>query len=79
MKISARPTRVGAIDGSRRGRACALYAHHGWWNQGSGEAFAAPFAEDADFVAFDGERFRGREDIARFHDAEFKTHLKALA
>jgi uncharacterized protein (TIGR02246 family) len=46
------------------------------WNQGSGEAFAAPFAEDADFVAFDGERFRGREEIARFHDAEFKTHLK---
>src|SRR4029453_3398732 len=36
------------------------------WNIGSGEAFAAPFAEEADFVAFDGERFRGREEIARF-------------
>jgi uncharacterized protein (TIGR02246 family) len=46
------------------------------WNIGSGEAFAAPFAEEADFVAFDGERFRGREEIARFHDSEFKTHLK---
>ena len=46
------------------------------WNLGSGEAFAAPFAEDADFVAFDGERFLGRAEIARFHEAEFKTHLK---
>jgi uncharacterized protein (TIGR02246 family) len=46
------------------------------WNLRSDDAFAAPFAEDADFVAFDGERFRGRDEIARFHDAEFKTHLK---
>ena len=46
------------------------------WNQGSGEAFAAPFADHADFVAFDGTRFRGREEIARFHDPLFKTHLK---
>ena len=46
------------------------------WNVGSGEAFAAPFSDDADFVAFDGVRFRGRENIARFHDPLFKTHLK---
>jgi uncharacterized protein (TIGR02246 family) len=46
------------------------------WNIGSGEAFAAPFADDADFIAFDGVRFRGREEIVRFHDPLFKTHLK---
>ncbi len=45
---------------------CALYlrAMDGW-NQGSGDAFAAPFAEACDFVAFDGVRFRSREAIAR--------------
>src|SRR6266851_5461747 len=45
---------------------CALYlrAMDGW-NQGCGDAFAAPFAEACDFVAFDGVRFRSREAIAR--------------
>jgi uncharacterized protein (TIGR02246 family) len=46
------------------------------WNRGSGEAFAAPFAESCDFVAFDGTRFRGRDAIAKFHESLFKTHLK---
>src|SRR5919197_6049431 len=46
------------------------------WNVGSGEAFAAPFTDDADFVAFDGARFQGRDAIAAFHDPLFKTHLK---
>jgi uncharacterized protein (TIGR02246 family) len=46
------------------------------WNLGSGDAFAAPFADDSDFVAFDGVRFRGRDEIARFHDPLFKSHLK---
>jgi len=46
------------------------------WNRGSGEAFAAPFAEEVDFVAFDGTRFRGRDELVRFHDPLFKTHLK---
>lgn len=46
------------------------------WNRGSGEAFAAAFADEADFVAFDGTRFRRRDEIARFHDPLFKTHLK---
>lgn len=46
------------------------------WNAGSGEAFAAPFAEEADFIAFDGTRFHGRADIARFHEPLFKTHMK---
>jgi uncharacterized protein (TIGR02246 family) len=46
------------------------------WNRGSGEAFAAPFADELDFVAFDGTRFRGRAELIRFHDPLFKTHLK---
>jgi len=46
------------------------------WNAGSGEAFAAPFAEESDFIAFDGSHFRGRDEIARFHDPLFKTHLR---
>lgn len=46
------------------------------WNRGSGEAFAVPFAEDADFIAFDGTRFRRRDELVRFHDPLFKTHLR---
>lgn len=46
------------------------------WNQGSAEAFAAPFAEDSDFIAFDGSHFIGREEIASFHRPLFETHLK---
>src|SRR5829696_6982462 len=37
------------------------------WNQGSGEAFAAVFTEDGDLVAFDGTHFKGRQQIAPFH------------
>src|SRR5215218_2944038 len=32
------------------------------WNRGSGEDFAAVFAEDGDLVAFDGTHFEGRGD-----------------
>ena len=46
------------------------------WNRGSGEAFAAPFADEADFVAFDGTRFRRRDELVRFHEPLFRTHLK---
>lgn len=46
------------------------------WNRGSGEAFAAPFEDEMDFVAFDGTRFRQRDELVRSHDPLFKTHLK---
>ena len=49
------------------------------WNQGGGAAFAAPFDEECDFIAFDDTRFRGREEIARFHEPLFKTHLKGMS
>ena len=43
------------------------------WNAGDGEAFAAPFANDADFVTIRGEHFRGRPAIGAGHAAIFKT------
>jgi uncharacterized protein (TIGR02246 family) len=36
----------------------------------------APFATDCDFIAFDGARTRERDEVARFHDPLFRTHLK---
>ena len=43
------------------------------WNAGDGEAFASPFAEDADFVTIRGEHFSGRTAIGAGHDAIFRT------
>ncbi|MEO7273195.1 MAG: SgcJ/EcaC family oxidoreductase, partial [Vicinamibacterales bacterium] len=34
------------------------------WNAGDGEAFAAPFAPDADFVNVRAEHHQGRQAIA---------------
>jgi pyruvate/2-oxoglutarate dehydrogenase complex dihydrolipoamide dehydrogenase (E3) component len=30
------------------------------WNRGSGEGFAAPFSETADFITFEGTHLKGR-------------------
>jgi uncharacterized protein (TIGR02246 family) len=46
------------------------------WNQGSGEQFAAPYAEDADHVGFDGTHLKGRSQIASFHQQLFDTWVK---
>jgi uncharacterized protein (TIGR02246 family) len=46
------------------------------WNQGSGDAFAAVFTEDGDLVAFDGTHFKGRNEIAPFHQQLFDKWLK---
>ena len=46
------------------------------WNTGSGEAFAAPFAEDGHLVAFDGTHFKGRDEIVAFHQPLFDKWLK---
>lgn len=46
------------------------------WNKGSGDLFAAPFAEDSDLVGFDGMHLRGRQEIASFHQQLFDTFVK---
>ena len=46
------------------------------WNDGSGEAFAAPFAEDGDLIGFDGTHLKGRHRIATFHQRLFGTYLE---
>jgi uncharacterized protein (TIGR02246 family) len=46
------------------------------WNRGSGDDFAAVFAEDGDLVAFDGTHFKGRKEIAPFHQQLFDKWLK---
>ena len=39
------------------------------WNAGDGDAFAAPFAVDADFVNIRADHHRGRTEIAAGHAA----------
>ncbi len=46
------------------------------WNQGSGDAFAALFTQDGNLVAFDGTHFKGRQEIAPFHQELFDKWLK---
>jgi chorismate mutase len=46
------------------------------WNSGNGVAFAAPFTNDADFVAFEGTHLKGRQEIASFHRQAFETVAK---
>lgn len=46
------------------------------WNAASGDAFAAPFEEDGDLVGFDGTHFKGRQEIALFHQHLFDMFLK---
>jgi uncharacterized protein (TIGR02246 family) len=55
----------------------ALYIHlMDGWNAGSGALFAAPFADDADLVGFDGTHLRGRTAIESFHQQLFDTYVK---
>ncbi|MEW6497362.1 MAG: SgcJ/EcaC family oxidoreductase [Cyanobacteriota bacterium] len=46
------------------------------WNRGSGEDFAAPFSETADFIAFEGTHLKGQKAIAAFHQQAFDTVVK---
>ena len=43
------------------------------WNAMDGSAFAAPFADDADFVTIRGEHLHGRETIAAGHEGILRT------
>lgn len=46
------------------------------WNRGDAEAFAAPFAEACDFIAFDGTHLATRRAVADFHAAIFAKWLR---
>jgi uncharacterized protein (TIGR02246 family) len=58
----------------------AIRALHGRmleaWGAGDGEAFAAPFSDDALFIGFDGSMMRGREQIAATHQEVFDRWMK---
>jgi uncharacterized protein (TIGR02246 family) len=46
------------------------------WGRGDGDAYGALFADDADYVAFDGSNRRGSVVIAAEHQQLFDTWLK---
>ena len=46
------------------------------WGAGNGNAFAAPFSDDALFIGFDGSVMRGREQIAATHQDVFDRWMK---
>src|SRR5262249_48182861 len=48
------------------------------WNEGNGEEFAAPFADDADFIAFEGTHLEGRRHIAAFHQELFDSVVQGM-
>jgi uncharacterized protein (TIGR02246 family) len=43
------------------------------WNIGDGQAFGAPFSEDADYTVWNGQYANGREAITREHQRLFET------
>ena len=46
------------------------------WGARDGEAFAAPFSDDALFIGFDGSVMRGRQQIAATHQEVFDRWKK---
>ena len=59
------------------GQVAAVLAAFGRaWEQHDEAGMAACFTKDADYIAFDGARFHGREAIAAMHVELFRTVLK---
>ena len=46
------------------------------WNRGDGAGFAAPFAEEADYVVVNGMHAKGRKEIGEGHQRIFDTFYK---
>jgi uncharacterized protein (TIGR02246 family) len=46
------------------------------WARGDGDAYAACFTADADYVTFNGMHLHGRDENARVHSALFRSVLK---
>jgi uncharacterized protein (TIGR02246 family) len=63
-----------SIDPSDRAAIEAIVARlEAAWNAGDGNAYGAPFADNADFVTIRAEHFRGRDAIASGHAGIFWT------
>ena len=58
---------------------CILEELQAGWSVGSGAQFAAAFAPQARFVAFDGTTLTGSSEIANFHQRAFDSHLQGTA
>jgi uncharacterized protein (TIGR02246 family) len=76
QQISQPPTLKSFIDDDKAAIATLYFQMIEGWNKGSGNAFAAPFAEDGDLVGFDGTHLKGRQEIASFHQRLFDTFVK---
>ena len=46
------------------------------WARGDGAAYGSRFTKDADYVAFDGTRTKGREEISSSHQRLFDKFMK---
>lgn len=46
------------------------------WNEGQGELYASYFTDDCDYVAFDGQHLKGKNENAQLHNKLFKSILK---
>jgi uncharacterized protein (TIGR02246 family) len=46
------------------------------WNQGDGQAYAASFTEDADYIVWNGIYLKGRQAIAAAHQQLFETRFQ---
>ena len=45
-------------------------------NSGNGDAFAAPYTDDSDFIGFDCTYMKGHQEIASFHQMLFDKFLR---
>jgi uncharacterized protein (TIGR02246 family) len=62
---------IGEVD--RQGIETLVASLEGAWNAADADAFAAPFAPDADFVNIRADHHRGRPAIAAGHAAILQT------
>ncbi|HEX4715378.1 MAG TPA: SgcJ/EcaC family oxidoreductase [Ktedonobacteraceae bacterium] len=46
------------------------------WNRGDGQAYAASFTEDADYIVWNGTALKGRQAIAAAHQQLFETRFQ---
>jgi len=46
------------------------------WNQGDGQAYAASFTEDADYIVWNGTHLKGRQAIAAALQQLFETRFQ---